>query len=246
VRGLAAGVGHLGWGFGTWRTRPRLMLLGMVPALLVFLVLAAAVVALLLGIGDVVAWATPFADDWATALRAVVRFLLAVALLLAVLLVASSVFVALTLVVGDPFYERMWLRTEQALGGPAPGEGPGFWESVRDGGVLAAVGVGASLLVLVAGFVPVVGPVVGVVLGVLLSGRLLAAELLSRPLGARGLDRAQQARLLRRHRGRVLGFGVATQLCFLVPVGGVVAMPAAVVGSTRLARDLLAAPPGGR
>jgi len=239
-----AGVTHLGWGFGTWRTRPRLMLLGVVPALVVLLVLGAAVVALLLVVGDLAAWATPFADDWAAPVRGLVRALLAVAVVLAALLLASTSFVALTLVVGDPFYERIWLRTEEALGGPPPGEGPGFWASTRDGAALAAVGLLASVVVLGVGLVPVVGPVVGVLLGVLLSGRLLARELLSRPLAARGLDRAQQARLLRGHRGRVLGFGLATQLCFLVPLGAVAAMPAAVVGSTRLARDLLAAPAG--
>jgi CysZ protein len=37
----------------------------------------------------------------------------------------------------------------------------------------------------------------------------------------------------------VLGFGVATQLCFLVPLGAVATMPAAVAGSTMLARELL-------
>ena len=36
-----------------------------------------------------------------------------------------------------------------------------------------------------------------------------------------------------------ISFGIATQLCFLVPLGAVVAMPAAVAGSTLLARSLL-------
>ena len=52
---------------------------------------------------------------------------------------------------------------------------------------------------------------------------------------------------MRRHRARVLGFGVATQLCFLVPLGAVATMPAAVAGSTLLARSLLEdAPARGR
>ena len=37
-----------------------------------------------------------------------------------------------------------------------------------------------------------------------------------------------------------LGFGVATQLCFLVPLGAVATMPAAVAGATVLGRELLA------
>ncbi len=87
-----------------------------------------------------------------------------------------------------------------------------------------------------------VGLVVGLVLGVAVSGRLLAAELVSRALEARGMDRAARAEVLARDRGAVLGFGVATQLCFLVPLGAVAVMPAAVAGATMLARDLLDRP----
>jgi CysZ protein len=86
----------------------------------------------------------------------------------------------------------------------------------------------------------VVGGVAGAVVGVVLTGWLLAGELASRPLAARGLDRRARGALLRAHRSRVLGFGVATQLCFLVPLGAVVTMPAAVAGATLLARSLLA------
>jgi CysZ protein len=59
---------------------------------------------------------------------------------------------------------------------------------------------------------------------------------------ARGIDRPERNALLRAHRGRALGFGVATQLCFLVPGGAVATMPAAVAGSTLLAQSLLPIP----
>ncbi len=75
----------------------------------------------------------------------------------------------------------------------------------------------------------------------MVAGRALAGELLSRPLEARGLDRRARAALLRPHRGRVLGFGAATQVFFLIPLGAIAVMPAAVAGATMLARDLLAA-----
>jgi CysZ protein len=96
--------------------------------------------------------------------------------------------------------------------------------------------------VLLVGFLPVVGPVLGIAAGLVVSGRLLASELLARPLEARGLDRAARRELLRRNRGGMLGFGVATQAFFLIPLGAILVMPAAVVGATGLARDLLAEP----
>jgi CysZ protein len=237
VGDLVRGAGYLRRGLGFLRTRPRLLLLGMVPALIVFVLLAAAFVVLLLRVDDLVGWATPFADDWVGWLRTTVRVLLAVAVLVGALLLSSALFVGLTLTLGDPFYEHVWRETEKALGGPVPVHEPGFWAAARDGARLVAVGLGFSVLVLLSGFVPVVGPVAGIVLGVVFSGRLLARELLDRPLVARGLDEPARRRALQERRSVVLGFGVATQLWFLVPLGGVLVMPAAVAGATILARE---------
>jgi CysZ protein len=46
--------------------------------------------------------------------------------------------------------------------------------------------------------------------------------------------------VLRAHRPEALGFGTAVFLCFLVPGGAVLLMPAAVAGGTLLARHVLA------
>ncbi|CAN5389918.1 EI24 domain-containing protein [soil metagenome] len=236
---FARGAGYLGKGWSFLRSRPRLLLVGMLPALIVFLVLTAAFVVLLVNVGDLVSWATPFADDWTSVLRQVLRVLLAIAVLVGALLLSSALFVGLTLTVGDPFYERIWRETEAALGGPVPDHEVGFWRSARDGLRLVAVGLGFSALVLLSGFVPVIGPAAGITLGIVFSGRLLARELLGRPLGARGLDDAGQRDVVTSRRSVVLGFGVMTQLCFLVPLGGVLVMPAAVAGATILAREEL-------
>jgi CysZ protein len=80
---------------------------------------------------------------------------------------------------------------------------------------------------------------------VLCTGWLIADELSSRALTARGLTRDARRQLMRAHRARVLGFGVATQLCFLVPLGAVATMPAAVAGSTLLAHSLFGREPTG-
>jgi CysZ protein len=239
---FAGGVGHLARGFGMWRRRPGLMLLGMVPALIVFLLLLAAFLLLLWKVDDLVDWATPFADDWATTARTVLRVGLMLAVLTAAIFLSAAVFVALTLAVGDPFYERIWRATEGMLGGPVPDRGIGMLRSVGDSAAFAGVSMVCGAGVLLVGFVPVVGPILGVSLGLVVSGRLLASELVARPLEARGLDRAARRELLRRNRGGMLGFGVATQAFFLIPLGAILVMPAAVVGATGLARDLLAGP----
>jgi CysZ protein len=45
--------------------------------------------------------------------------------------------------------------------------------------------------------------------------------------------------LLRADRPTTLGFGVAVFVCFLIPLGAVLVMPAAVAGATLLARRAL-------
>ena len=244
VGGYARGASYVLAGFSMWRRRPGLMLLGMLPALLVLVVVLAALATLWWHVGDLVGWATPFADDWAAGLRSVVRAGLVVLVVLGSVLLAAVTFTGLTLAVGDPFYERIWLETELMLGGEQPAGGLGLWRSVRDGLGLAGLGVLAAVALLLVGLVPVVGAVVGVVLGVAVSGRLLAVELLGRPLEGRGLDRAARRALLRGRGPLLLGFGTATQVCFLVPLGAIVVMPAAVVGATMLAREVLDAGPG--
>ena len=238
-----SGPAYLLRGLALWRTRPRLMLLGVVPALLVLLVLLGALAALLWRVTDLAAWATPFADDWADPWQPLVRLLLAVVVVVGAVLLSTVVFTGLTLAVGDPFYERIWAAVEEQLGDAPGGNGPPWWRSARDGLVLAASGLLVGLLLLVVGLVPVVGTLTALLVGLALGGRLLAAELLARPLEARGLDRHARRELLRRRRTTVWGFGLVTQACFLVPLGAVVVMPAAVAGATMLARDLLAPPP---
>jgi len=242
MEAFAGGVGHLARGFGMWRRRPGLMLLGMVPALIVFLLLAAALFVLLWKVDDLVDWATPFADDWGTTARTVLRIGLMLACLAAAVFLAAVTFVGLTLAVGDPFYERIWRETEVMLGGPVPDRGLGLLRSVGDSAMFIGVSVLCGAALLVVGFLPVVGPLLGAALGLVVSGRLLASELISRPLEARGLDRAARRELLREHRGAMLGLGLATQAFFLIPLGAILVMPAAVVGSTTLARELLAEP----
>jgi CysZ protein len=238
MKGFFGGVGMLFAGFGWWARRPGTMALGLVPAAIVAVALTAALVGFGFSLPWLVGSATPFADGWIPVWRDVFRWAIGSAAFGGVLVLAVVSFTALTLIVGDPFYERIWRGVEQDLGGTVPDSRYPFWRSVGDGIRLIGKGIVVAILAALLGLVPVIGGILGVVTGVLLTGWLVADELLSRPLTARGLSRDERRALLRRHRGRVLGFGVATQLCFLVPLGAIAVMPAAVAGSTRLGIDL--------
>ena len=234
-----SGVGMLLRGFGFWRRRPEVMLLGLIPAAIVFLVVLAALIALGLSLPGLTEWLTPFADEWDDPWPALVRGAIGAIVLAAAVVLAAVTFTALTLAVGDPFYERIWRAVELDLGGEVPEHGAGLWRSILDSGRLIAIGLLTAMGVAATGLIPIIGAVLAPTLGVILSGRLLAMELTSRAFEARGIRSTARRSVLRGRGAELLGFGVATQLLFMVPLGAIFTMPAAVAGSTMLARSAL-------
>ncbi|MBD3943821.1 EI24 domain-containing protein [Microbacterium sp. NEAU-LLC] len=229
-------------GFAYWGRRPGLMLLGLVPAVIAALVLLGGLVALAAFLPGLTEALTPFADGWPSLWATVIRITVGTAVVGAALVLVAISFTALTLLIGDPFYERIW-RAVEADRGDASFDMPyGFWRSVGDALSLFGRGVLIAVLALILGFIPVVGGVLSAIVGVTLTGWIVADELTSRALSARGLGPAERKALRRGNAARVLGFGVATQLCFLIPLGAVVTMPSSVAGSTLLARSLLGRP----
>lgn len=236
------GIRFLGRGFGYWKRRPALMALGLVPGLIALALLAAVIIPLLLNLGAITAWATPFADGWNPFWRDALRTALSVVAAIAVLVLASVTFTALTLLIGDPFYQRIWRAIETDLGGDVPEGDGGFLVALGESIRLITLGALVALLALAIGFIPLVGAPLAAVTSVLLTGRLLARELTGRALNARDIPSVERSRLFARRRARLLGFGAATQLCFMVPLGAVFIMPTAVAGATVMARDLLTQP----
>ncbi|MGH8794585.1 MAG: EI24 domain-containing protein [Stackebrandtia sp.] len=245
MREFTAGLRHLKQGFGFWGRRPKVMFLGAIPALLAALVLGAALVLLAVNISDLAAAATGFADGWSDAARVATRVAVGVAAFGLAIWLCVVLFAWLTLLIGDPFYEAVSARVEDAFGGAASVE-ESFWESLGKSLSDAARLLGKSLLAGVAIFalncVPLVGQVVAFTLGILVGGWFMAVELTGYAFNRRGLRYRQYRPLLRRRRGMACGFGVPVFLLFLIPFGAVATMPAAVAGATLLARDVLGEP----
>ena len=251
IRRFFGGVACLGRGFRMWGTSPRLMVLGAIPAVIVGAVYVAAIVVLVVNLPFVASWITPFAEGFGESWRDVVRIAAGTAVLAAVVLAAVLTFTALTLAVGDPFYEKIWREVERRAGqAPVESAEPFLrraWRGVGNGLRLLTITVLLGAMLLVAGFIPVVGQSVVPVLGVGVGGWVLALELTGFAFDARGLTLRQRRRMLSGNRAGALGLGIAAYLLFLVPFAAVVTMPAAVAGATMLARDVLdpnAMPPG--
>lgn len=116
IREFAAGIRTLLRGFGLWRTRPGLMVLGLIPAIIALILLAAALVPLIISLPSVSTWLTPFAEGWIEPWRGLLRSAVSFVIVAAALALASVVFSALTLTIGDPFYQRIWHAVEVDLG----------------------------------------------------------------------------------------------------------------------------------
>jgi CysZ protein len=239
VRAFLAGPGYLARGVGWTLRHPRALLLGMIPALLVGLVYAAAVVALVVNADEISIAATGFAESWATLARDAVRLAAGIALVLAGLALAVITFTAVVLAVGAPFYDRITDAVLAEAGGEH--ESHTVLDIVGDVIVSLLWAALVALATLAAGFIPLVGAPLAAVFGVGLGGLLLGRELTSPPLQALTPTPAARSAVTRSVRRTPTGFGVVCHLAFLVPGLAVVLMPGAVAGAALLSLDAVRA-----
>lgn len=240
---LAAGIRYLGRGQRWVFRHGRWLGFGLLPGLITLVLYVAALAVLAFWADDLARWATPFADDWGSPWPGLLRGLFAVLLWLAVLSLAVLTFTAVTLLVGDPFYEKLSEQVEEAEGG-CP-EGPDLplwreiWIAVYDSVYVLLRAMLWTVPLFLLGFVPVLGQTVVPAVGLGVAGFFLALELASVAMQRRGVAVRERLRLLRRRRALALGFGVPLVLLFLLPLLAVVLMPGAVAGAALLVRDLM-------
>lgn len=239
MRGFWQGVRALIAGFGWWRVNAGVMAAGLIPAIVVALLLGTGLVTLAFALPGIVDWLTPWAAGWIEWVKTVVQIAVGGAVFVAALVIAGFTFTAITLVVGEPFYDRIWKSVERHETGGVPDSTYTFWGALGDSLVLICKGIGIAILTGLLGLIPIVGGILGTATGLLLGGWVLADELTARALTARGIEPGARSALRTESRGKVLGFGVATSACFLVPLGAIATMPAAVAGSTLLVHQLL-------
>ncbi|MFD6415399.1 EI24 domain-containing protein [Streptomyces sp. NPDC060194] len=230
LRGQRWVLGHGRW-FG----------FGLLPGLVTLVLYAAVLVGLAYGGDDLVAWLTPFADEWSG--KDVFRGALTVVLWALVLLIAVVAFTAVTLLVGEPFYERLSEEVDRSTIGTVHESGIPMWRellvSARDSmRILVRVAL-FGVLLFAAGFVPVVGQTVVPVVAVMTTGFFLAQELVAVAGQRRRIGLTKRLNLLRSRRLMTIGFGAPLAAAFLVPFVAVVLMPGAVAGATLLTQELL-------
>lgn len=245
VSGFGLGASYVWRGFRSWSSNPKLMAWGLVPGAATFLLVVGAFVAVSYNVGDAASWVIDRVASGATGpIATALSVLVAIALVAGSLLAAVYTFTALTLLVGQPFFERISRLVDDELGPPdAPAE-EGWWRSTLRGlaefakllSLTAVVAIGLFF----ASLIPVAGTVTAFVMGAVFGGWLLSLELTAYPLSRRGhTDLRHRRHQLATQRSVSAGFGVTVFLLFLIPFGAVLAMPSATAGATLLTRRLL-------
>ncbi|MFE0799134.1 EI24 domain-containing protein [Streptomyces sp. NPDC058812] len=245
MRDLGTGFGHLLKGQRWVARHGRSYGFGLLPGLITLVLYAAALIGLAMWGTDFVAWATPFADDWSSPWSGLFRGFLTAVLFALALLLAVLTFTAVTLLVGQPFYESLSERVDRDVSpdGTTPESDLPLWRELWISGrdslriLLRAAVWGVLLFAL--GFIPVVGQTVVPVVGFFVTGFFLTEELASVALQRRGVELRDRLALLRSRKMLVWGFGTPLSVSFLVPFVAVFLMPGAVAGATLLARELL-------
>lgn len=222
------------------------MLLGLIPAVISFAVVVGAFIAMVFFVDDLVTWITPWADTLSSGTRDTIRFVAMLAFGAVWIVLSVLFFTAFTLLIGQPFYEAISKRVEDQFGGVEGEIDVSFWRSlprtVGESIRLLTLTAVSGVLIFALGLIPVAGQVVAPILAASLGGWVLALELTSVPFERRGLRFRNRRAMLRSRRPMALGFGVATFVCFLIPGGAILIMPAAVAGATVLSRRLFNLP----
>ncbi|MGW0533097.1 EI24 domain-containing protein [Streptomyces sp. NPDC003032] len=243
MRDLGVGFGYLMKGQRWVAQHGRQYGMGLLPGLLTLVLYAAALVALALWGADAVGWATPFADDWSSPWQGLFRGFLTALLFALALLLSVLTFTAVTLLIGQPFYESLSEKVDIAESGHAPESGLPLWRdlwiSARDSLRIVVRAALWGVLLFGLGFIPVVGQTVVPVIGFAVTGFFLVEELTAVALQRRGVELRDRLALLRSRKGLAWGFGTPLAVAFLVPFVAVFLMPGAVAGATLMARDLL-------
>ncbi|MEV7446101.1 EI24 domain-containing protein [Streptomyces sp. NPDC056257] len=244
MRDLAGGFRYLLAGQRWVFRHGRWLGFGLLPGLVSLVLYAGALIGLGYGADDLTAWATPFADDWSAPWTGLLRGFLTALVFGLGLFLAVITFTAVTLLIGQPFYESLSEQVDRSEGGEVPQSGLPLWQelwiSARDSVKVLGRVLLYGILLFALGFVPVIGQTVVPALGFCVSGYFLTQELTAVALQRRKVDLTDRLALLRSRRMLVLGFGVPLVLAFVVPLVAVFLMPGAVAGATLMARDLMA------
>jgi len=225
---------------------PHLWLYGITPVLLNLLITALVLTSLVVTMTWVFTEMLPwFYQGWSERWQWFGWALaIAVALMIFSLCLVTAVIVwkLLSAVLCGFFYGKLAEQVERSLGMTKDElRSISFFSELVD----ALIDVGSLLLMwlmlLLVGFLPIVGAPIGLLASTLWSWYLSGYDYLSYPLSVRGMRRKQRHQFTWQHKKVTIGLGAAVVLFELIPVLGAVMLVPTTVGAVLLHRKITAA-----
>jgi CysZ protein len=226
----AAGAWHVPAGFVFLLRHPGLWPLAALPTVLALVLVAAGAMAGLVVGPRVEAAFAPGPDrlpEWIG---------VPISVLLWIATVGAGAFLGLgiALALAAPLLEQLSRRVEAHARGRAGDASPGLGFEVRESLRGSLYFLAAAPVLLLLGFVPLVGPLLSVTWG----ARAVALQMTDPALSRRGMGFADKRRFQREWRAETLGFGFAGMLGLVIPLANLLLGPALVTGGTLLVLDL--------
>lgn len=232
--GFVAGVRALATGLGLI-TEPGLRRYAVLPLLCSVLAFAVLIVLAVCFFGDLTGWISGLLPGW----LAWTVWLLWIALGAVFVFGFYFCFTLMVGLVGLPFFIILASRVERRLTGRLPDTHRGmlyltwigFWRQFPRLFYLGLCALATLVLSVVLGVIPLVNVLV-TPLWFLFGAWVFSVMMSDFPLGARDYSWKRQHTLIKQHRGRVLGFGVACAAMALVPVLNLFLLAAGTAGVT--------------
>lgn len=233
------GIGLYWRGVRTWASDPALMAVGLLPGFLTAGLFLVEFLAMRWWLDPVSSWIADILVGTGPT-HGLVQVAAALGLIGATLLLFIYGFVAITSVVGQPFFEHISHRVDDRLGPVARGpEWPWWRNAIRGAGESlrrSLITVPLSVAIVLVGLIPVAGAPLAWTLGAFVGGWFVALEFCTIPFERRGLKLRERRRILARRRAVTLGFGAMAFVMSAFAPLAILMMPSAVAGGTLLAR----------
>ena len=232
---LSTGVGDLQRGLAALRAHPRCWKYVIAPAVITAALLVGLVFGVKYASAPIVEWLTVHLPHWLAGIAGGVLHALVVIGLSAG---AVVVFVPVAGLIAGPFAERLSEHLEQAITGQ-PSSPFQFGEFLH--GLLLAIGhglrrvlasLGGLLLVLVIGWIPVIGTIGAIAATLWFAAHSAAYDCYDAVLGRKLMAYDAKLQYLARYRGRTMGLGGIVAVLMLIPVANLFALGLGAAGAT--------------
>ncbi len=163
-----------------------------------------------------------------------------------ILFLAIFTFIALTNILGSPFYELLSRKASKILKTDEAEEKHTvkeniliIWESLAGGVKRVLIFLASQIMLLFISLLPLIGATVITIINIMITGWFLAMEFLDFEFERREWTFDHKLQAWKKNRWSLLGFGLGALVGSMIPVFNLIFLPACVVGASLYYKEFL-------